>query len=472
MQKARLAWGLWGLGFAVFVAAEALVYVNRVIGEQRAIELDWLFIVMAFGFATLGALILSQHPGHAIGWLVYTVGVLFEISFLATGYAIWALMTDPGVLPFGREAAVLSLVGGTAFFLMTSLLFLLFPDGRPISPRWNIVLMLALVAIVLGSGGEVFRPGALDAPLEAWDNPAGLRSAEDVVSVLGSIGFALVVICGLAGATSLVIRFRNSTGIQREQLKWVAFAGVVFILFWIIGVAGEERDLFDGGVQNAFILIGISLIPLAAAIAVLRYRLYDIDWIISRTLVYVPLTAILAGIYIALTGVFRAIVTDSTGDNSDFAIAMTTVIVVAMLTPVKNYLQERVDKRFKDSSDPAKQLQKLSRETRTAVEVLDRQRLLQRFLETSTAIMEAEGGLIRLEDGRQVFVTGEWRGEADVMCTLLSDGQTLGSLCIARRKGGRPYSQMEEQALQEAADVVAYLISLRQEAASKRDKAQ
>jgi hypothetical protein len=202
-------------------------------------------------------------------------------------------------------------------------------------------------------------------------------------------------------------------------------------------------------------------LPMAVGIAILRYRLYDIDWIISRTLVYVPLTALLAGVYIALTGVFRAVVSDSTGGNSDASVAFTTIVVVALLTPAKNYMQERVDKHFKESRDATRQLGKLGDEARTAAELVDRSLFLQRYLDSAVEALESSGGSLRLNGGRPgMFVSKDVELPAAFALEISHDGRGLGSIQVSQRRNGRPYTQAEIGALRQSLESVAYLVSL------------
>jgi hypothetical protein len=456
-RASLVAWSAWTVAAVLFVAGEALAILNRTQGNDGWSDTSWLFIALAFAFAFVGALVLSHHPGHAIGWLLYVVGLFFELSFSATEYGLYTLHTNPGALPFGREVATIAWIGGTAFFMMTTLLLLLFPDGKPIAPRLNLFIWLGIFASALASLSEWFRPGPLDAPVEEWTNPLGIESARTLFEIGSTLGLALVAICGAVGAATLFIRFRRAQGIEREQLKWIAFSAIFFILMWFLQLIGAATGALSQPVRQALVGIGISTIPIAAGIAILRYRLYDIDWIINRTLVYVPLTAILAGVYIALTGAMRAVLADGTG--SDFTVAMTTVIVVALLTPVKNYLQAHVDRLFKDAHEPAKELLTLARDTRAAYEVLDSQRLVQRLVEQMRDALEATGAEVILERGYEdaVWTCGDADGLAALEVPLRHESETLGMLRIGARESGRPYSAAECAAVQECADVIAYV---------------
>jgi hypothetical protein len=282
------------------------------------------------------------------------------------------------------------------------------------------------------------------------------------MDTLNTTAFLLIAICGLAGVVSMFRRYRGASGTERQQLKWLAMGGLVFMTLWLLAlVIADIAGVVGNDVQNALISVGIAAIPLTAGLAVLRYGLYEIDWIINRTLVYVPLTAILAGIYLAITGFLRTLLTDTTG-NSDFIVAMTTVLVVAMLTPVKNYLQEHVDKRFKDRHDPAGVLNRLAQETRAAVEVLDPAQLIRRVLDSTVDALDAGGAAVRISEGpRPQFITcGAWDGRAAFTVPLRYEGYDFGFLSVSARSGGQPFSIEEGEALKRLGEVVAYLAYL------------
>jgi two-component system NarL family sensor kinase len=461
-QARLLAWSLWLIALVLLVAAEVFALLTIFKDARQWDDLFWLFPGLAFGFACLGALILSRYPDHALGWLLWGVGVLFLVSIATNEYAVYGLVADPQGVPFPSAAAAVSWIGGTAFFLMLGLLFLLFPDGRPPSARWNICLYLALVGIVIATFGEFFHPRQLPQPLDDFGNPSGIESLEPVTSVAYALGLPLVALSGLLGATSLVLRFRDADGIEREQLKWIAFSSVLFVTGWLLLVIGDAAGVVSEPVWLGLMLMLLATIPLSAAIAILRYRLYDIDWIINRTLVYVPLTAILAGIYIALTGVFRTLLTNTTGSASDFSIAIATVIVVAMLTPVKNYLQERVDKRFKEPHEPAKELRRLSGQARSVVEVMDSSQFVRRFLESSTQALDAKGAILRVDRGGTplVYIHGDWQAATALSLPLSHEDTRVGLLAVCERNNGRPYTAEERGALAESAAVVGHLLYL------------
>jgi hypothetical protein len=282
------------------------------------------------------------------------------------------------------------------------------------------------------------------------------------MTAVNAVGMAGVAFCGIAGVVSLIVRFRGAEGVLREQLKWVVFSAVLFLALWLLAIGGAAAGV-NPAVRQALVVVGLSTIPVAAAVAILRYRLYDIDWILNRTLVYIPLSAFLAGVYIAVTGLFRALLTEETGASSDAAIAFTTIVVVAMLTPVKNYLQEHVDRGFKQAADPARDLHRFAEQTREAVSVLDTDQLVRRFLERTVAIMEASGATVSLGTGaqRRVVSLGEVDGAQAMTLTIChDDGTDIGVCYVGYRASGRPYTQEERAALEESMDVLAYIVEI------------
>jgi hypothetical protein len=279
----------------------------------------------------------------------------------------------------------------------------------------------------------------------------------DITSGLTALGF-------VAAAVSQVQRFRRSQGDEREQLKWFAFVaaiGVAAIILAFASLLMGENDVSyvvgSAGWITGLIALSVGL-PLAIGIAILRYRLYDIDWIINRTMVYVPLSALLAGVYIAVTGIFKTLLSDSTGAGSDAAVAATTVVVVTLLTPAKNYLQERVDRHFKNNNDSTRELDRLAKEARAAAEIANHGLFVQRFLDSSAKALEARGAAVRLEDGR-TFTYGDQNAEPLLTLPIAWERRELGRLEIAGRANGRPYTPAEREALQRSVEGVACLIA-------------
>lgn len=237
----------------------------------------------------------------------------------------------------GKAAACYGSAAWIPFVLVPStFLLLLFPDGRPLSSRWRRVGWAAGVGIAAGFAGTLMRPG----PLEDYPelrNPLGVDGLADVLEGIGWLGIAVGI---LGSVVSLVLRFRRATGAEREQLKWLAYAGAIVAVS--IGASVALYDVVGADAANIAIMTSILALPVATGIAVLRHRLYDIDVVISRTLVYAALTAGLAAAYGAVSLGLGVV----TGSGSTLPTAAGTLAVAIAFRPLRGWIQGRVDRRF------------------------------------------------------------------------------------------------------------------------------
>jgi hypothetical protein len=339
---------LWVLILALAVAAGALIALNgqsirAVISGLTTTGLD-----LAVSFSTVGAVVAARRPRNPLGWIFLAVGLSQSLDSFDTEYARYALVTRPGSLPGGAAMGWLALwtwaPGGS---LIATLSLLLFPTGRPPSPRWRWVVVLVPVAIVL-----MVVPVALLPVWYADAVPADTLPGDNVPAAHGAfilqlVGLGLVAVCMLASAASVIVRFRRARGVERQQLKWLAYAGV----FTAVGLAVEAflGEQTGGPLAATFALAMlvavIPSIPAAVAVAMLRHRLYDIDRLINRTLVYALLTAILGLVYLAGVLVVGQVLNPAGGD-SPLVIAASTLAVAALFQPVRRRVQASVDRRF------------------------------------------------------------------------------------------------------------------------------
>ena len=284
----------------------------------------------------IGAVVAVRQPRNAVGWILSVVS--FSLGLLILGnHVVWSLMLEH---PDGSRAAELvawltSWLWIAAIVPAVTLFPLLFPSGRPPTRRWRWVAWMALGACVTLFVGAAFAPGRL--PEYPIQNPLGAGGAgATVVRVLGGVGFALMLVAMLASAVSLVIRFRRSHGVERQQLKWVTAAAALFLVFFLLPTGRFGQDA-----EFAAILLGLLVIASAVGVSMLRYRLYDIDVVINRALVYGALTATLAATYLALVLLIGLAV-----GESDLAVAASTLAVAALFRPARARIQELVDHRF------------------------------------------------------------------------------------------------------------------------------
>jgi hypothetical protein len=289
-------------------------------------------------FATLGALIVSRRPGNVIGWIFLVSGVGGGIQLFSGQYATVALLLETSRLPAGAAAALLSTLAQASLVFPILFLVLLFPTGRLLSPRWRPLAWISGASIVVGVVSIAFTPGPLEdfAPVR---NPFGVEAAAGILDLLAAVGGWTSFACMVAAILSLILRFYRSRGEERLQLKWFVYATTLGFLAILLG--GETA--ITGALAWTMALLGL---PVSAGIAVLKYRLYDIDILINRTLVYAVLTVALVGIYlggiVVLQGAFRAL----TGQESQLAVVASTLAIAALFGPLRRRIQGFIDHRF------------------------------------------------------------------------------------------------------------------------------
>ena len=304
--------------------------------------------VSVLSLSTFGALIASRREGNLIGWLFCASGLLFGVQVLAGEYGLYALFVSRGSLPASVVSWWLSSWVWVPATQLVLFLFLLFPDGRLPSPRWRIVAWFMVGGILLDVASFALVPGPLlesgargIAPVQ---NPLGSESAVRFLESVGVVLNPLLAVLVLAPIAALFVRFRRSAGEERQQTKWVLYA--VAALTVVITVVSIWPAL-DGTLIGQVLFFTAALaIPTAVGIAILRHRLYDIDVIINRTLVYGLLTAVLALVYsggvVLSQGVLRAL----TGQGSTLAVVISTLVIAALFSPLRRRIQGFIDRGF------------------------------------------------------------------------------------------------------------------------------
>jgi hypothetical protein len=347
-----LAWSLWTLTLLSFVVMGVFRVLNSstpTAVPRNPLVLDFCFWLLFVSFATVGALVASRWSKNAIGWIFCWLGLSFSLGTASEEYALYALVTEAGSLPGAQGMVWLTAwFGGPIVFALFALVFLLFPDGRLPSRRWRPVIWLELVAVVC-LVAFAFEPGPLgNLGLVRVTNPFGMRGAADLLGTLSWVGFYMTLAVAVVGGISLVVRFRRARGVERQQIKWLAFSGVVFCAVFAAGpfLWALPKSPATTWIWPVLFLAGASTIPVAVGIAILRYRLYEIDVLINRTLVYGSLTVLLASAYVGgvvgLQAVFRAL----SGQESTLAVVASTLAIAALFNPLRRRVQAFVDRRF------------------------------------------------------------------------------------------------------------------------------
>ncbi len=353
-SAAWIAWSLCVLCVALATASQILALLNgRTLGE-----IFITFAILTVSFSVVGALITSQRPENPIGWIFLAVGFFYGLLTAGEEYAIYALLTNPGALPLGAEASWLGQwIWAPGLGLILVFLPLLFPDGHLLSRRWcpvgwlgglSVGLICVLTSIVLWPerGLALVRPGGFAGEVEEWRS-----GVLDWLQL--KLAVPMMLVAGLGAVISLFVRFRRARGDERQQIKWFASAAAL-TLVWIIMFAVVFGELLIAGgglpeVTGALSgLLVLPSIPIATGIAILRYRLYDIDLIINRTLVYGSLTVMLALIYVGSVATTQAIFGALTGqeEQPQLAVVVSTLAIAALFMPLRRRIQSFIDRRF------------------------------------------------------------------------------------------------------------------------------
>jgi fumarate reductase subunit C len=357
--SAWLAWSLGGLSLVMFLASFVLYFLLRAaqVPGSRGTDLSvggllggGLFLV----FPLVGALIASRRPENAIGWLCIAVGLLWMFIGVSDFYGVYGV-AQPGSVPFPVVVAgINNWLWVPAVGLLGTYLLLLFPDGRLPSSRWRPLAWLSGAVLLLASVGVMLSPGPLQG-LGGVRNPFGLEGQPWLTSA-GYVVLPLLPLCMLASALSLVLRFRRSRGEERQQIKWIAFSASVVVIVYLIAMVASllsSSETWFAGSSPAWLsllqsaaLLSLTAVPIAVGFAVLRYRLYDIDIIINRALVYGSLTATLVALYLGGVVVLQRLFVLLTGQRSTLAVVASTLLIAALFNPLRRSIQSFVDRRF------------------------------------------------------------------------------------------------------------------------------
>ena len=335
------------LGLCVLMAVATLILLG--IGPGRVLPSDIFsglggvsFLILALTFASVGAIVASRVPENRIGWIFLLTGLANSLQLFSWQYA------DVGLhaihrLPGARGVVVFNTVIGEATAGLLGLSLLLFPDGRLPSRRWRPALASLVVGMVFFVLAGTLRPGRYAEPFAEVSNPLGLPGARGVMNAVDLAGWLLVVVGVGLGAAAMIVRLRHARGLERQQLKLVlavgsiaAAAAALVLATWFIWPAGH--------LQARIAVVGVCFasVPLVAGVAILRYRLYEIDVVVNRTLVYFAVTVILAAAFAATV----VLLGTALGRGSVWATSAATLVVAVAFRPSRARVQDAVDRRF------------------------------------------------------------------------------------------------------------------------------
>ncbi|HEX6711076.1 MAG TPA: hypothetical protein VF068_12165 [Rubrobacter sp.] len=362
----RLAWAVC----AATLSLTAVTLVLILLGWSTRLPRGWtswqeqaLTVVGFIGIPIVGGLIASRRPANIYGWLWLGLGMGQALMQLGQAYAAYALVVEPGSLPAPRTIVTVLGEGWLASIVIVPFLWLLFPEGRLPSSRWRI---LAWVTVLVGASLLIIAPLAPGrsgmAPVE---NPIDMENA--VGETIGTVidpGILVLFVIIVISALSLVFRYRRASGIQRQQIKWFAYAAA--LNGFLVTIDTLDFSQFLGNTLWTLLsTIAFASLYAAVGIAVLRYRLYDIDVVINRTLVYGSLTATLIALYFGSVTLLQSLLGSLTGQESQLAVVASTLVIAALFNPLRHRIQSFIDRRFyRRKYDASKTLESFSAKLR------------------------------------------------------------------------------------------------------------
>ncbi len=333
-----LPWMLVILAVVILATAEVLSFTT---GRTDGLGLSTFIWAIGLVFGSTGGLIAPRQPRNPIGWIFLVGAVSAGLASLSGAYADYYVAERNGPPLLGEAAAAYGDLSWMPFILLpATFLLALFPDGRLLSPRWRPVAWCAAIGMAGGFVVGLMRPGPI-ADHPQLTSPFAIDSP--LIDLLDGLTLLMVAIGMVGSSISLVLRFRRSRGEQRQQIKWLTLAGAIAVVTIVVGVS--IYDVLGERVADAMMMVSILGLPVAAGIAILRYRLYDIDVVINRTLVYGALTAMLAVVYLVSVLLLQLLL-ESFTQGSGLAVAASTLATAALVRPARARIQAVVDRRF------------------------------------------------------------------------------------------------------------------------------
>ncbi|MEO8289308.1 MAG: hypothetical protein ABI670_23110 [Chloroflexota bacterium] len=464
---ARVGWPIYvALLVSMLIAAFQVRYLSMtnpgeaVLQSLHTLNMStsfYAFYFLAFelfftlGFIIVAAIIYARNSDDWIG--VFSAYALVTFGVSSSPLAVTLNSLEDANPLWAIPVRFLTFAGWS----MLILFFYLFPDGRflPSKARWTALLTILLLQIPW----NIFR----ESPLSPWQWPAEWHIV------------ALLVTWVPAWAAQFYRYRRNTDIVKAQQTKWFVYGSIVAVIsafgFHIPRVINPALN--DAGVPGslqfqimsaALVYSGALLVPIGIGISILRYRLWDIDIIINKTLVYIPLTGILAGLYAASIRIFQGFFETLLGTQTDIAVIMTTLVLAATFTPIKNALQTAVDKRFKGPPDPSEQLEELVGEMRLFVEMNSADKITRRVMEDVVDAFDAEGGAVYMKRGSEeklIHTYGDWQEPSTAITAPVEcEGVNFGTIKLSNRKNGDPYGAQDQDTLRDVVGLLACTLQL------------
>jgi two-component system NarL family sensor kinase len=434
-----------------------VIAVSVVVGASwygfSAGDLVWMLAWTAVG--ALGAYVAARRPRNPVGWLFLAAGALVATAMLVD-VASLALLTRRGAHPAGVAMQwVQRVMFMPALVCALPLGLLLFPTGSPPTRGWRWVVPVAVTAATLSVVETGLRPGPMGTGPESVDNPLGWRSGASVIAVVGRLWPALLLLAIVGAGISVIGRYRRATALERRQLLWLVWAVAVGVA---LAAAGAAYDAVAGLGDGAGALLSATLVvllPAAAAIAIVRHHLYDVELLVRRSVVFLLLSALVAAAYVAVALIFAV-----AGGDSRTRGLVATLVATGVAVPAYDRIRRAVDRRlFGDRADPYRALSALAARLGRAS---DARSGLVDVARATAASLRAPYLAVEGQDARLLAATGITSDGPTLAVDLPHQGKPVGRLVIAWRTRTEPYSLADQRLLHDLAPQVGAAVTLLQ----------
>jgi len=446
-----LARAAWLIAVAQVIGGLALAWLNQLSLTRFFAEYIVAQVLATLAFATVGLILAVRRPRHPISWLLCLLGICFGQTSWIGQYARYTMVTRPGALPAGSFVTWCLFWSWVPIVMLAVVaLPLLFPDGRLPSPRWRPLAWVAVSGTVLLAFTLAISPGPIDASLPEVNNPFAPAWGGQVERVIEPFAVALVLIGMIGAIAAQVVRFRRARDVERAQIKWFACATALLVAAFVIPVLQAYPDFTEDTLLSGVLLAAAQpLLAVAVGVAVLRYRLYDIDLLISRALVYGALTAAVAGIYIAVVGALGALL--DSGDSLPRSL-LAAGLVAVLFQPLRAWLQRGVKRLlYGERDDPYGVLTRLGQRLRSAIEP---GAVLPTLVGTVRDALKLPYVAVALRRGDELVVVaadGEPCGES-LALPLTYQSELIGELRVCSRTPGEAWAEADRRLLANLAD--------------------
>ena len=468
-RAARLAWSLWGLALLLLAANITLTVLNRSLSETEDVIFVPVSVLMALAYSTVGALIASRQRRNAIGWLFLVLALGVVVGILSEEYPIYALRTASEPLPGAVWIGWLNQLTLVALAAVP-MVFLLFPTGRPPSPRWRILVWVIGVAVVLVVVGTIVKPGFITPAVGIrLENPTGVEAFRSIAGIVIGLGGYPLGVAALLSAVALFVRFRRAQAEERQQIKWLAYvaiAGALLTVGTIVsGIVAEARGGRGSWLNDIFfsvtVLVIALAIPAASAVAILKYRLYELDVVVKKTVVFGILAVFITlGYFLVVIGI-PTMLFGTAGGAVNLIPFVAAAVLALLFQPVRHWASRLANRLvYGRRATPYEVLSELSQRMGTAYSAEDVLPRIARVLAEGTGSARAD---VWLHVGGELRPAASWPADtgplqpvalggddppslpdADRTFPVRHQGELLGALAVTMPRGESPTPALEK----------------------------